>query len=107
MSRFEDQVKMLNQRLTRLLDSHVSPWRQTGQQTRRLASARRAPPLKFKRCVGIAVLLYKRFQDGPKTSISFGVKAENPDFPCREDVLVEDGAKSPESCLHPWRCAHQ
>ena len=38
-------------------------------------------------------------QDGPKTSISFGVMAEPPDLPCREDVLVEDGATSPESCL--------
>ena len=25
--------------------------------------------------------------------------AEPPDRPCREDVLVEDGATSPESCL--------
>ena len=41
----------------------------------------------------------QKFQDGPKTSISFGVMAEPPDLPCREDVLVEDGATSPESCL--------
>ena len=38
-------------------------------------------------------------QDGLKTSISFGVMAEPPDLHCREDVLVEDGATSPESCL--------
>ena len=41
----------------------------------------------------------QRVQDGPKTSISFGVKAEPPDLPCREDVLVEDGAAAPKSCL--------
>ena len=41
----------------------------------------------------------QKAQEGPKTSISFGVMAEPPDLPCREDVLVEDGATSPESCL--------
>ena len=41
----------------------------------------------------------QKVQEGPKTSISFGVMAERPDLPCREDVLVEDGATSPESCL--------
>ena len=41
----------------------------------------------------------QKVQDGPKTSISFGVMAEPPDLPCREDVLVEDGATSLEPCL--------
>ena len=41
----------------------------------------------------------QKVQDGPKTSISFGVMAEPPDFLCREDVLVKDGATSPELCL--------
>ena len=41
----------------------------------------------------------QKVQDGPKTSISFGANAEPPDLPCREDVLVEDGATLPESCL--------
>ena len=41
----------------------------------------------------------QKVQDGPKTSISFSVMAEPPDLPCREDVLVKDGATSPESCL--------
>ena len=41
----------------------------------------------------------QKVQDGPKTSTSFGVKAETPDLPCREDVLVENGAASPKSCL--------
>ena len=41
----------------------------------------------------------QKVQDGPKTVIRFGVMAEPSDLPCREDVLVEDGATSPESCL--------
>ena len=41
----------------------------------------------------------QQVQDGPKTSISFGVMAEPPDLPCREDVLVEYGATSLESCF--------
>ena len=41
----------------------------------------------------------QKVQDGPKTSASFGVKAETPDLPCREDVLVENSAASPQSCL--------
>ena len=38
-------------------------------------------------------------RDRPKISISFGVKAEPPDLPCRDDVLVEGGDAAPESCL--------
>ena len=41
----------------------------------------------------------QKVQDGRKTSISFGVMAKPPDLPCKEDVLVEGGAMSPESCL--------
>ena len=41
----------------------------------------------------------QKVQDGWKTSFSFGVKAEPPDLPCREDVLVEDGAAAPMSRL--------
>ena len=41
----------------------------------------------------------QNIQDGPKTSISFGAKTEPPDLPCREDVLIEDGAATPKSCL--------
>ena len=49
----------------------------------------------------------QKVQGGSKTSISFGVKAEPPDLPCREDVLVEDGAARPSRISHPWRCAQQ
>ena len=42
----------------------------------------------------------RRVEPAPNTnSTSFGVKAEPPNLPCREDVLVEDSATSPESCL--------
>ena len=37
---------------------------------------------------------------GPKTnSIGFGVKAEPSAFPCRDDILVENRAAAPKSCL--------
>ena len=41
----------------------------------------------------------QKVQDRPKTSITFGMKAEPSDLPCREDVLIEDGATTPKSCL--------
>ena len=41
----------------------------------------------------------QKVQGGPKTSISFGMEAKPPDLPCREDVLIEDGATTPKSCL--------
>ena len=41
-----------------------------------------------------------RVDPDPKTnSISFGVMAEPLDLPCREDVLIKDGAAAPKSCL--------
>ena len=41
----------------------------------------------------------QKVRDGSKTSFTFGVEAEPPDLRCREDVLVEDGAMAPKSCL--------
>ena len=39
---------------------------------------------------------------GPKTTLtSFGVKTEPLALPCRDDVLVENGAAAPKSCLSP------
>ena len=43
----------------------------------------------------------QRVQDEPKTSTCFGVMAEPPDLPCRDDLLVENGAAAPKSCLPP------
>ena len=43
-----------------------------------------------------------RVDPGPKTnSMSFGVKAEPPAHPSRDDVVVENGAAAPNSCLSP------
>ena len=41
----------------------------------------------------------QKVQDGPKASISFGVKAEPPDLPCKDDGLVEGGDAAPKSCF--------
>ena len=42
----------------------------------------------------------RRVEPGPNTnSTSFGVKAEPPALPCRDDVVVESGAAVSESCL--------
>ena len=42
----------------------------------------------------------RRFEPGPNTkSTSFGVKAELPAFPCRDDSVVECGAAAFGSCL--------
>ena len=43
----------------------------------------------------------RRVQVGPNSSTSFGVKAETPALPCRDDVLVENGAAAPKPCLSP------
>ena len=41
----------------------------------------------------------QKVQDRPKTLITFGVEAEPPDLPCRDDVLVEGGDAARRSCL--------
>ena len=43
----------------------------------------------------------KRVQAGPISSITFGVKAEPPALPCRDDVLIENGTAAPKSYLSP------
>ena len=44
----------------------------------------------------------KRVQAGPKSSTSFGIKAEPPALPRRDDVSVNVGAPAPKSCLSPF-----
>ena len=49
---------------------------------------------------GDSCVTAQNVQDGPKTSITFGMEAEPPDLSCRkEDVLIEDGATTSKSCL--------
>ena len=81
-----------------MLGNHVLPWRQTCQQISRLTSARRAPLQQFKRCMGIAFLASL-----PTCSINFGVKDERPALPCRDDVLVENGAAALRSHFSPLK----
>ena len=42
-----------------------------------------------------------RVQADPKCLTSFGVKAEPPALPDRDDVLVENDAAAPKLCLSP------
>ena len=42
-----------------------------------------------------------RVDPGPKASTSSSVKAKPPALPWRDDVLVQDGAAAPKSCLPP------
>ena len=45
-----------------------------------------------------------RVDPGPKTtSTNFGVKTEPPALSCRDDVVVENGAAAPKSCLSPLK----
>ena len=60
-----------------MLGSHILSWRQTCQQIRRLANARRAPLLQFKQSMGIAVL-QKRFKSARKAR---PVLARKPNLP--------------------------
>ena len=42
----------------------------------------------------------RRVEPGPNTySTSFGVKAEPPALPCRDDIVVESGDAAPKLCL--------
>ena len=102
MSRFEDQANMLNQRLTRLehearqprltmeADGPASP--KTRERMEGAATAVQAMH-------GDSCTTAQKVQDGSKTSISFGVKAEPPDLLCRDDVLVEGSDAASTSCL--------
>ena len=95
---------------TRVMDQHVTSLEHGTRQPRLAMEAGGPANTKTrKRTEGAATAVQamygdtcttaQKVRDGPKTSISFGAKAEPPDLPCREDVLVEDGATSLESCL--------
>ena len=48
----------------------------------------------------------RKVQAGPTSSTSFGKKAEHRSLPRREDVLVDNGAAAPKSCLSLLEIAH-
>ena len=95
--------------MMRCLEQHIASQEQDARQSRLAMKADGTANTKTReRTEGAATVVQamrgdsctaQKVQDGPKTSTSFGVKAEPPDFPCREDVLVEDGAAAPKSCL--------
>ena len=43
----------------------------------------------------------KGIQDGLKSSTTFGQKLEPTTLPCRDDVVVNNGAAAPKLCLSP------
>ena len=102
MSHFEEQTELLEKRLTRL---------EHGTRQPRLAMAADGPAntKTQERTEGAATVVQatrgdscttkQKVQDGPKTTITFGMEAEPPDLPCREDVLIEEDATTPKSCL--------
>ena len=81
------------------LGSCVSPWRQTGKQTletrERTEGAATAVQVMRGDCFSA-----RRLEPGPTTnSTSFGVKAEPPALPGRDDVVVESGPAAFKPCL--------
>ena len=77
-------------RLTMEVDGHAN----TKTQERTEGAGKAGQAMRGDSCTA-----EQKVPDGPKTSITFGVEAEPFDLPCREDVLVEDGATAPKSCL--------
>ena len=100
--KMEEQTELLEKRLTRL---------EHGARQPRLAMEADGPAdtKTRKRTEGAATAVQamrgdgfsaRRVEPGPNTnSISFGVKAEPPALPCKDDVGVESGVAASESCL--------
>ena len=102
MSRFEDQANVLNQRLTRLEHEARQPrlaMEADGPANTKTRERTEGAATEVQAIHGDSCTTAQKVQDGPKTSISFGVKAEPPDLSCRDDVLVEGGDATPTSRL--------
>ena len=96
--------------MTRLLEQQLASQEQDARQPRLAMEADGLANTKpRKRTEGAATAVQAmhgdscsatRVEPGPKTnSACFGVMAESPDLPFRDDVLVENGTASPKSCL--------
>ena len=96
--------------ITRLLEHHLASQEQDARQPRLAMEADGPADTKTReRTEGAATAVQamhgdsciaQRVQDGPMTnSTSFGMMADPPALPCRDDVLVEDGAATPKSYL--------
>ena len=95
---------------TRVMDEHVTSLEHGARQPRLTMEADGPANTKTQeRTEGAATAVHamrgdsctaeQKVQDEPKTSITFGVEAEPPNLRCREDVLIEDGATVPKSCV--------
>ena len=94
MEKYIEERTSIDQRLTRLehdagqsrlamkADGHAN----TNTQNRMEGAAIAVQAMRGDSCTTA-----KKVQDGPKTSITFGVEAEPPDLPCREDVFGRGG----------------
>ena len=77
-------------RLAMMADGHANT--KTRERTEGAATAVQAMR-------GDSCTTAQKVQDGPKTSITFGVEAEPLDLPCRDEVFVESGDAAPTSCV--------
>ena len=101
MREYTEEWRSINQRLTRLEYDTRQPrlameaYRPANTKTReRTEGAAKAVQAKHGgSCTA------QRVQDEPKISTCFGVLAEPPALPCRDDVVVENGTAPPKSCL--------
>ena len=102
MDELLDEMRKIDQRLASLewdarqprlaMEANVPEDEKTRERTESAATAVQA--------MHGDICTAKRVQAGPTASTSFGVKAEPPAFPCR-DNLVENGAAAPKLCLSP------
>ena len=111
-SHFEEQEKMLDKfidDITRFSYPHAASLDQEARQPRLAMEADGPANTKTReRTEGAATAVQAvrgdsfsacRVEPGPKTSTSFGTKAEPPPLPSRDEVVVESGDAAPKSCL--------
>ena len=101
MEEYIEERRSIDQRLTRL--GHGARQPRLAMEADGLANTKTR-----ERTEGAATAVQALHEDsfsvcqvdpGPKTSTSFGVKAEPRTLPCRDDVVVESGDAAPKSCL--------
>ena len=90
----------------RTAGSYVLPLRQTWLQTKRLASARRAPLLQFKQSMGIAVL-HKGSEPARRVRPVSSRKLNLPLSRAGITSWSRMALRRQSYVFHPWRCAHQ
>ena len=102
MSHFEEQTELLEKRLTRLEHGARQPrltMEADGPANAKTHERTEGTATTVQAMRGDSYTTEQTVQDGLKTSITFGMEAEPPDLPCREDDLIENGASTPKSCL--------